>query len=42
MKKINRMEDRERNDLSTDFKKAMRGAYDIFGDDVFQKLSCAA
>lgn len=37
MKKINRMEDRERSDLFADFKKAMRGAYEIFGDDAFRK-----
>lgn len=39
MKKINRMEDRERSDLFADFKKAMRGAYEIFGADAFRKRS---
>ena len=39
MEKINRMEDRKRSDLFADFKKAMRGAYDIFGDDAFRKRS---
>ncbi len=39
MEKINRMDDRERNDLATDFKKAMRGAYGIFEDNAFRKRS---
>ncbi len=39
MEKINRMEDRERSDLFADFKKAMRGAYEIFGSDAFRKRS---
>lgn len=39
MEKINRMEDRQRSDLFADFKKAMRGAYDIFGSDAFRKRS---
>ena len=38
MKKINKMIPRERNELLDDFKKAMRAASDIFGEDAFRKL----
>ena len=37
MKTINNMSDHERYKLATDFKKAMKAAYDIFGDDAFRK-----
>ena len=37
MKKINKMVPSERNELLDDFKKAMRAASDIFGEDAFRK-----
>lgn len=39
MAKINGMTLEEREAVSEDFKKAMRAAYNIFGDDAFRKLS---
>lgn len=39
MARINDMALAERDTVSEDFKKAMRAAYNIFGDDAFRKLS---
>ena len=37
MRKINQMNPQQRDALTADFKKAMRAAVDIFGDDAFRK-----
>ena len=38
MKRINSMTDQERDSIAADFRKAMRAAADIFGEDAFRKL----
>ena len=37
MKKINKMSPRERDALSEDFRRAMRAAYEVFGNQAFRK-----
>lgn len=39
LKQLNKMDDSDREELSLDFKKSMRAAFDIFGERAFRKQS---